>query len=82
MFPIPLVGEKEVGIQLAYFGNIDMKQFVVTTSGLLILEDLVAVDGAVRFLKEDNIESGNAQDVGHVVKRIFRIPPGLMPISL
>lgn len=37
---------------------------------------------AVRFFREDNIESGSAWDLGHVVRRIFRTAPGLMPFSL
>lgn len=49
-----------MGIQFAYFGNINMRQFVVTKAGLPVPEGLVAADGAVRFPGEDNIESGSA----------------------
>lgn len=52
--------KKNVRIQFAYFGHINMRQFVVTKSGLLIREGLVAADGAVRLPREDNIESGSA----------------------
>lgn len=65
-------------LQFACLGKINMRQFVVTKAGLLIPEGLVATDGAVRFPREDNIEWGRAWDLGHVVKRIFRAPPGFM----
>ena len=41
--------KKKVRIQFAYFGHINMRQFVVTKAGCLIPEGLVAADGAVRF---------------------------------
>lgn len=67
MLPIAPV-KKNVGIQFAYFGNINTGQFVVIKAGLPVPEGLVAADGAVRFLREDNIESGSAKDLGHVVR--------------
>ena len=62
VFPIALVKrkKKKVRIQFTYFGNLNMGQFVVTQSGLLIPEGSVAANGAVRFPGEDTIESGSA----------------------
>ena len=51
---------KKVRIQFAYFGDLNMRQFVVTQAGLLIPEGLAEANGAVRFPGEDNIESGRA----------------------
>ena len=52
--------KKKVRIQFTYFGNLNMGQFVVTQSGLLIPEGSVAANGAVKFPGEDTIESGSA----------------------
>lgn len=61
VFPIALVKrKKKVRIQFTYFGSLNMGQFVVTQSGLLIPQGLVAANGAVRFPGEDTIESGSA----------------------
>lgn len=49
-----------MGIQFAYFGYINIRQFVVMKAGLPVPEGLVAEDGAVKFPREDNIESGSA----------------------
>lgn len=71
-----------MGIQFAYFGNINTKQFVVTKAGRPVPAGLVAADRAVRFPREDNIESGSAKDLGLVGRRKFRTPPGFMAFTL